>query len=114
MVHHKALAYHKKRLQGKLAENGCHLVSLQRFEPLATRLFIGASYASAARYPMDDRDVINIGLRIIKCCGMYAKEYKNWISCKNAAPQIADTINSFKEYWGNAIAPVNQTAVPAL
>jgi len=40
------------------------------FEPLATRLFIGASYASAALYPMDDRDVIDIGLRIIKRCGM--------------------------------------------
>jgi hypothetical protein len=36
------------------------------FEPLATRLFIGASYASAARYPMDDCDVIDIGLRVIK------------------------------------------------
>ena len=36
------------------------------FKPLATCLFIGASYASAARYPMDDRDVIDIGLRIIK------------------------------------------------
>jgi hypothetical protein len=56
------------------------------FEPLATRLFIGASYASATRYPMDDRDVIDISLNIIKRCGMYAKEYKNWISCKNAVP----------------------------
>jgi len=36
------------------------------FEPLATCLFIGASYASAACYPMDDRDVINIGLSVIK------------------------------------------------
>ena len=36
------------------------------FEPLATCLFIGASYASAARYPMDDCDVIDIGLRVIK------------------------------------------------
>ena len=44
------------------------------FEPLVTRLFIGASYASAARYPMDNRDVIDIGLRIIKRCGMYSKE----------------------------------------
>ena len=49
------------------------------FNPLATCLFIGASYASAARYPMDDHDVINIGLRIIKRCGMYSKEDKNWI-----------------------------------
>ncbi len=83
------------------------------FEPLAMRLFIGASYASAARYLMDDCDVIDIGLRIIKHCGMYAKEYKNWISCKNAVPSIVETINSFKKYWANAIALVNQTAIPA-
>jgi hypothetical protein len=36
------------------------------FEPLATRLFIGASYTSVARYPMEERDVIDIGLRVIK------------------------------------------------
>jgi hypothetical protein len=73
-----------------------------------------ASYASAARYPMDDRDVIDIGLRIIKHCGMYTKEYKNWISRKNVVPPITKTINSFKEYWANVIAFVNQTAVLAL
>ena len=68
------------------------------FEPLAMRLFIGASYsyASAARYPMDDCEVINIGLRVIKQCGMYSKEYKNWIACKNESPPITETINSFK------------------
>jgi len=36
------------------------------FEPLATRLFIGASYTSAACYLMDNRDIIKIGLRVIK------------------------------------------------
>jgi hypothetical protein len=36
------------------------------FKPLATRLFIDASYASAARYPMDNCNVINIGLCVIK------------------------------------------------
>ena len=46
------------------------------FEPLATHLFISASYASAACYLMDNRDVIDIGLHIIKRCGMYTKEYK--------------------------------------
>jgi hypothetical protein len=84
------------------------------FEPLTTHLFIGASYASAARYLMDDRDVIDIGLRVIKHCGMYAKEYKNWILCKNVVPLIFEMINSFKEYWADTIALVNQTAVPAL
>jgi hypothetical protein len=83
------------------------------FEPLATHLFIGASYASVARYPMDNRDVIDIGLRIIKQCGMYSKEYKGWIARKNEQPPIVETIDSFKEYWADAIALVNQTAVPA-
>ena len=83
------------------------------FEPLATCLFVGASYASAARYPMDDRDVIDIGLRVIKRCGMYAEEYKGWIARENETPPITKTIDSFKEYWANAIALVNQTAIPA-
>jgi hypothetical protein len=53
------------------------------FEPLAMRLFVGASYASTACYPMNDHDFIDIGLRVIKWCGMYSKEYKNWIARKS-------------------------------
>jgi hypothetical protein len=83
------------------------------FEPLATHHFIGTFYASAARYPMDDHDVIDISLRLIKNCGKYAEEYKNWISCKNMVPPIIKTIDSFKDYWANAIALCNQTAVLA-
>jgi hypothetical protein len=83
------------------------------FKPLAMRLFIGASYASMARYMMDDCNVINIGLCVIECCGMYSKEYKNWIARENKTPAIIETIDSFKEYWANEIALVNQTAVPA-
>jgi hypothetical protein len=45
---------------------------------------------------------------------MYAKEFKNWISRKNAVPQIVETIDSFKEYWADAIALINQTDVLAL
>ena len=84
------------------------------FEPLAMHLFIGASYASAAPYPMDDRDVINISLRIIKRCGMYSEEYKNWIVRENKTPPIVERIDSFKEYWADAIALVIQTAAPVL
>ena len=83
------------------------------FEPLVTRLFIGASYASAALYPMDDRNVIDISLRVIKRCGMYSKEYKDWIAHEQANPPIVETIDSFKEYWSAAITLVNQTAIPA-
>ena len=80
------------------------------FEPLATCLFIGASYTSMACYLMDDRNVINIGLRIINRCGMYSKKYKIWIARENKSPPITETINSFKEYWAKTITLINQTA----
>ena len=60
------------------------------------RLFIGASYASVARYLMDDCNVIDIGLRVIKHCGMYSKEYKNWIACKNESLPIRELIDPSK------------------
>jgi hypothetical protein len=62
---------------------------------------------------MWDRDIIDIGLSIIKCCGMYSKEYKNWIVQENESPPIVKTINSFEEYWSGAIVLVNQTGAPA-
>ncbi len=88
------------------------------FEQLVTRLFLGVSYASAARYPMEERNIINIGLCVIKRCGMYAKEYKAWIGIKNAgqlvSPRVKQTLDSFKGFWSNSITLVNQTSVPAL
>jgi hypothetical protein len=54
------------------------------FEQLITQLFLGALYASAAKYPMEEPDIIDISLGMIKCCEMYAKEYKAWIGIKNA------------------------------
>jgi hypothetical protein len=81
------------------------------FEQLITRLFLSALYASAARYPMEE-------CNIIKRCGMYAKEYKAWIGIKNAGQLantcIKQTLNSFKGFWSNAITLVNQTSIPAL
>jgi hypothetical protein len=66
---------------------------------------------------MEEQDIINIGLRVIKCCGMYAKEYKVWIGIKNAgqlvSPCVKQTLNFFKGFWSNAITLVNQTSVPA-
>jgi hypothetical protein len=87
------------------------------FEQLVTRLFLGALYASAARYPLEECNIINIGLRVIKCCGMYAKEYKAWIGIKNAGqlanPHIKLTLDSFKRFWSNTITLVNQRSIPA-
>jgi hypothetical protein len=83
------------------------------FEPLTMYLFIGASYTSMACYPKDNCNIINISLRIITCCGMYTDEYQYWIFCKNEVPPIVKTIDSFKEYWADVIALINQTAVLA-
>jgi hypothetical protein len=83
------------------------------FKPLATCLFVGASYASAARYPMNDCDIIDIRLSVIKRCGMYSEEYKNYIARKSKTSAIIETINSFKEYWAHAITLVNQMSIPA-
>ncbi len=72
------------------------------FEQLITRLFLSALYASAARYLMEEHDIIDICLRLIKHCGMYTKEYKAWIGIKNAGqlanPRVKQTLDSFKGF----------------
>ncbi len=78
--------------------------------PPTVCLFVSASYVSTACYPMNNHDVINIGLGVIKRCGMYSKEYKNWIACKSKTPVIVETIDSFKKYWARAITLINQTS----
>jgi hypothetical protein len=50
------------------------------FDALILRLFAGAAFASSTGCKMNDVDIINIGLRIIKRCSMYSKEYKAWIA----------------------------------
>ena len=62
---------------------------------------------------MDNCNVIDIGLCIIKRCGMYSKEFKNWITHENITPPIVKMIDSFKEYWADLIALIYQTAAPA-
>jgi hypothetical protein len=56
--------------------------------------------------------LFNIVLRLIKGCGMYAKEYKAWIPCKAFHPRVVQTFNSFKTFWTAKIALVNQNAIP--
>ncbi len=46
------------------------------FDTLVLRLFTSAAFAGCTNFTMANHDIINIGLCIIKRCGMYAKEYK--------------------------------------
>jgi hypothetical protein len=62
---------------------------------------------------MADRDILDIGLCVIKRCSMYAKEYKAWIACKSKRPRIVDSFDMFKMFWAAKITLVNQMAVPA-
>jgi hypothetical protein len=83
------------------------------FDNLTLPLFTGVAYAGCTGYTMADRDIVNIGLRVIKWCGMYAKEYKAWIACKSKRPKIVETFDMFKTFWAMKITLVNKTAVPA-
>jgi hypothetical protein len=76
-------------------------------------VFTGAAFAECTDYTMDDRDIINISLRIIKHCRLYAKEYKVWIARKAVTPRIIETFDTFKLCWAAKITLVNQTGVPA-
>ncbi len=84
-----------------------------RFDTLTLRLFTGAAYAGCTGYTMADRNIVIIGLRIIKQCSMYAKEYKAWIARESECPRIAKTFDTFKTFSAVKIMLVNQTAVPA-
>jgi hypothetical protein len=50
--------------------------STNAFDALILRLSTGAAYASSTGFRMNDVNIVDIGLRIIKQCGMYDKEYK--------------------------------------
>jgi hypothetical protein len=83
------------------------------FDALILRLFTGAVYASSAGFMMNDIDIVNIGHRTIKQCGMYGKEYKAWIACEAIRPCIIKMVDTFKTSWAAKITLVNQTTIPA-
>ena len=83
------------------------------FDAFILHLFTGAAYASSAGYRMNDVNIVDISLRIIKQCGMYGKEYKAWIACKTVRPRIIKMVDRFKTFWVTKITLVNQTTIPA-
>jgi hypothetical protein len=83
------------------------------FDTLILCLFTCAVFAGCTNFTMANRNIVNIGLRVIKRCGMYAKQYKAWIARKAIRPRIAKTFDSFKTFWAVKITLVNQTTVPA-
>jgi hypothetical protein len=83
------------------------------FDALTLRLFTGAAYANTTGYPIVDRSIVDIGICVIKRCGLYAKEYKSWITRATDPPRIIEMLDTFKKFWLDKITLVNQTAIPA-
>jgi hypothetical protein len=83
------------------------------FDILTLRLFTGTAYANTTGYLIADCNIVDIGIRVIKRCGLYVEEYKSWIARVTAAPRIAETLDMFKTFRADKITLVNQTAIPA-
>jgi hypothetical protein len=56
---------------------------------------------------MEECNIIDIGLRVIKCSGMYAEEYKAWIGMENAgqlaSPHVKQTLDSFNSLSAKSV-----------
>jgi hypothetical protein len=83
------------------------------FNVLVLHLFSGAVFAGCTGFLMNDCDIVDTGLHVIKRCGMYGKDYKAWIARKAIRPKIVETLDTFKMFWAATITLVNQTAIPA-
>ena len=62
---------------------------------------------------MVDCNIVDIGICIIKECGLFAEEYKSWIAQATATPHVIEMLDTFKTFWADKITLVNQMAIPA-
>ena len=84
----------------------------QGFELLVARLFQGATFKNLAKYPILDNDIVDIGIRVLHRTGLFAEEYKAWIT-RGDDPNNAMTFAAFRTFWETAVNIVAFTATPA-
>jgi hypothetical protein len=82
------------------------------FELLAVRLFRGATFANLAKYPVNDDDIVDIGIRVLHQTGLFSEEYKTWILCGNNATKM-NNFTTFRAFWADAVNIASFTATPA-
>ena len=85
---------------------------LQGFELLVACLFRGATFANLARYPIPDADIVDIGIRVLHRTGLFAEEYKAWITRGDDATNSMD-FAAFRTFWESAVNIAAFTATPA-
>jgi hypothetical protein len=81
------------------------------FEVLTSPLFHGVTFVSLSGHPITDKDTVDIGVRVLNCTGLFAKEYKTWILQGNDANNVID-FAAFKSFWENAVQIAAFTSVP--
>ncbi len=72
------------------------------FEVLTLRLFHGITFASLSGHPITDKDTVDIGVRVLNCTGLFAKEYKVWILRGDNASKTND-FAALKSFWENSV-----------
>jgi hypothetical protein len=85
---------------------------IHRFELLAAPLFCRATFANLAKYPINDDDIVDIGIRILHQTGLFAEEYKTWILRSNDATKTND-FTAFRTFWADSVNIASFTATPA-
>jgi hypothetical protein len=81
-VFHKMFDWFVFKYDRTLAEDreaNCTMMALEwhpsmGFELLTACLFHGASFANLAKYPINDDDIIDIGIRVLHQTGLFAEE----------------------------------------
>ncbi len=55
-------------------------------------LFQGAMFANLAKHPILDDDIVDIGIHVIHYTGLFAEEYKAWITRGNTPTNTMDFV----------------------
>jgi hypothetical protein len=84
----------------------------QGFELLVALLFWGATCANLTKHPIPNNDIVNIGICAIHQTGLFAEEYKAWITRGNNPTNNMD-FTAFRSFWETAINIASFTATPA-
>ena len=84
----------------------------QGFELLVEHFFYGATFVNRARYPIPNADIVDIGIGILHCTGLCAKEYKAWITRGNNTNNSMN-FAAFRSFWEMTVNIAAFTAIPA-
>jgi hypothetical protein len=82
------------------------------FELLAACLLHGATFANLTKYPINDNDIVDIGICILHRTGLFAEEYKTWILRGDDATKM-NNFTAFRTFWADAVNIASFTATPA-